>query len=208
MAVPKVSRRPFSKAGEKNYGYGYENESSANRQSLSVRLKLQNRKKEDETPDDTQKNQQVRNTSLRKKKELTEEEKLARMTPKQVAAYNAQKRKKAEALAKKNKEKNSVMDSDIAQKISEKMSQHFRRVQAKVDAEERENVYGFKRALLQSPTCIEMLNRYSIKKANVETFDNLYNDMKRRKATGLQSQMTIQGVGSPGIRTTNGSPTK
>ena len=31
MAVPKVSRLPFSKAGERNYGYGYENDQSENR---------------------------------------------------------------------------------------------------------------------------------------------------------------------------------
>jgi hypothetical protein len=33
--LPSISFRPQSKNGEKNYGYGYENELSENRQSAS-----------------------------------------------------------------------------------------------------------------------------------------------------------------------------
>lgn len=47
--------------------------------------------------------------------------------------------------------------------------------------EERDNVYGFKRPLLNDPVCIQMMNSAAIKKADVRRFDLLFQALKKRK---------------------------
>ena len=78
-----------------------------------MRLKLQNGSK-NKSPDDSGANQIKSRANLPKKKMLSEEEKLKRMTPKQQAAYKADLRKKAEALAKKSLKPGKIMETNIA----------------------------------------------------------------------------------------------
>ena len=43
--------------------------------------------------------------------------------------------------------------------------------EARIIAEEKANVYGFRRKLLKSPTSISMMNSYAIKKSDKDKMD-------------------------------------
>ena len=47
--------------------------------------------------------------------------------------------------------------------------------------EAKENVYGFDKQRLNSPTSLKMLDSFSIKKADVESFDKMHQAIKKRK---------------------------
>ena len=72
----------------------------------------------------------------------------------------------------------------IKGKAGEEASQELMRqklAKIKDEQEKSNNVYGFKRQLLGTPTSNLMMNAICIKGADVKNFDKLYSMMKKRK---------------------------
>lgn len=55
----------------------------------------------------------------------------------------------------------------VQRSLEEGLAKKMRRARERAEAEERANVYGFQRQLLQSPTSVSMLNSFALKKADV-----------------------------------------
>lgn len=73
----------------------------------------------------------------------------------------------------------------IQRQLEDGLAKKMRRAKERAEAEERANVYGFQRQLLQSPTSVSMLNCVALKKTDPQRFDQLYQQMKKRKATSI-----------------------
>mmetsp|Transcript_12376 Transcript_12376/g.20792 ORF Transcript_12376/g.20792 Transcript_12376/m.20792 type:complete len:276 (-) Transcript_12376:66-893(-) len=74
-----------------------------------------------------------------------------------------------------------VQKQNLMQKLQESVQSKMRKMNRRLEMEQKANVYGFNMQLLQSPTSVSMINSTLIKNANVSQMDALYHVVKKRR---------------------------